>query len=154
MAVAVTSLLFLPAYFIFNFSAWVLMLDPATLSTLAWGIVATRVLLPLGFLIALLQADRFAATALRTMLERLAARPTPRAVAGHGRDGARRSRAAAGYRDPATGRFRDLDGDELSPHRPRTPVAPGCRSTTAMSRSRRWSWTRPSPRIRSSCARR
>ena len=85
MAVAVTSLLFLPAYFIFNFSAWVLMLDPATLSTLAWGIVATRVLLPLGFLIALLQADRFAATALRTMLERLAARPTPRAVAGHGR---------------------------------------------------------------------
>jgi signal transduction histidine kinase len=113
-AVAVTSLLFLPAYFIFNFSAWVLKLDPATLSTLAWGIVATRVLLPLGFLIALLQADRFAAAALRTMLERLAARPTPRewrdTIATALDDRALR----LGYRDPETRRFHEPDGDELS----------------------------------------
>lgn len=115
MAVAVTSLLFLPAYFIFNFSAWVLMLDAATLSTLAWGIVATRVLLPLGFLLALLQADRFAAVALRTMLQRLAERPTPQ----QWRDtiaAALDDRAVQlGYRDPETGRLREPDGSELSP---------------------------------------
>src|SRR3954449_12106964 len=75
LAVAVTSLLFLPAYFAFNFSAWVLELSPDTLSTLAWGIVATRILLPLGFLIALLQADRFAARSLGELLEQLARRP-------------------------------------------------------------------------------
>ncbi len=76
-AVAVTSLLFLPAYFAFNFSAWILYLDQATLDTLAWLIVGARVLLPLGFLIALLQAQRFAARALQSMLEQLATRPTP-----------------------------------------------------------------------------
>jgi signal transduction histidine kinase len=115
MAVAVTSLLFLPAYFIFNFSAWILKLDAATLSTLAWGIVATRVLLPLGFLVALLQADRFAATALWTMLERLAARPTPRQWRDTVATALHDPALALGYCDPATGRFRDLDGEELSP---------------------------------------
>ena len=115
MAVAVTSLLFLPAYFIFNFSAWVLMLDPDTLSTLAWGIVATRVLLPLGFLVALLQADRFAATALRAMLERLAARPTPRQWRDTVATALHDPALTLGYCDPATGRFRDVDGEDLSP---------------------------------------
>ena len=45
-AVGATSLLFLPAYFVYNFSAWILFLDAETLDTLAWGIVVTRVLLP------------------------------------------------------------------------------------------------------------
>src|SRR3954471_4315830 len=77
LAVAVTSLLFLPAYFAANFARTFLDVDAATLSTLGWFIVATRVLLPLGFLAALLQADRFAAGALRSLLERLARRPSP-----------------------------------------------------------------------------
>lgn len=120
MAVAVTSLLFLPAYFVFNFSAWVLMLDAATLSTLAWGIVATRVLLPLGFLLALLQADRFAAAALRTMLERLAARPTPEQWRVTIADALDDPALQLAYRDPATGRSRDLDGEAVAPPAPDT----------------------------------
>ena len=72
-----TSLLFLPALFVFNFSAWILELDLRTLDTMAWVIVATRILLPLGFLVALLQAERFAGRALRILLERLAAAPAP-----------------------------------------------------------------------------
>jgi signal transduction histidine kinase len=115
IAVAVTSLLFLPAYFAFNFSAWILHLDPATLDTLAWGIVGTRILLPLGFLVALLQAERFAATVQRTLLERLAARPTPeswRATIATALDDPSLRLA---YHDPATGRFREPDGTELSP---------------------------------------
>ena len=57
IAVAVTSLLFLPAYFVFNLSAWILELDPGVLDGMAWAIVVTRVLMPLGFLIALVQAE-------------------------------------------------------------------------------------------------
>jgi len=114
-AVAVTSLLFLPAYFASNFSAWILHLDQATLDTLAWVIVGARVLLPLGFLIALLQAQRFAARALQSMLERLATRPTPEQW--------RETIAAAlddaslqlGYYDPHTKRFLRSDGTQLTP---------------------------------------
>jgi len=114
MAVAVTSLLFLPAYFAFNFSAWILKLERPTLDVLAWGIVGTRVLLPLGFLVALLQAERFAAGALRALLTRLAGRPTP----AHWREAiadALDDRALQlGFWDPATQGFREPSGDVLS----------------------------------------
>jgi signal transduction histidine kinase len=114
-AVAVTSLLLLPAYFVYNFAAWILELDTATLDTLNWGVVATRALLPLGFLIALLQADRFAARAFRTLLEMLAARPTPDQwrdkIAGVLDDPSLR----LGYYDPGTRLFREPEGGELSP---------------------------------------
>jgi signal transduction histidine kinase len=120
LAVAVTSLLFLPAYFLYNFAAWILYLNQETLDALAWGIVATRVLLPLGFLVALLQAERFAAGALRTLLERLAARPTPeqwRDKIAHALDD---DDLQLAYYHPGTGRFRDADGTELTP-----PAVPG-----------------------------
>jgi len=114
-AVAVTSLLLLPVYFVYNFATWILKLEPATLDTLAWAVVVTRALLPLGFLLALLQAERFAARALRTLLELLAARPTPERwrdkIASVLDD---RSLRLA-YHDPATGRFREPDGAELTP---------------------------------------
>jgi signal transduction histidine kinase len=115
MAVAVTSLLFVPAWFVFNFAAWILELGPATLSTLAWGIVATRVLLPLGFLIALLQADRFAATCLGALLERLVARPTPRAWRATVARVLDDDSLQLGYYDPAQGHFREPDGRALQP---------------------------------------
>jgi signal transduction histidine kinase len=109
MAVAATSLLFLPASFVVTFSAWVLYLDQATIDTLSWGVVAARVLLPLGFLIALLQAERFAAGALRSLLDRLAARPTSEqwreTIATVLDDASLR----LGYYDPGTARFRDSD---------------------------------------------
>ena len=114
-AVAVTSLLFLPAYFAFNFSAWILHLDQATLDTLAWFIVGARVLLPLGFLIALLQAQRFAARVLHSMLERLATRPTPeqwRETIAAALDDAS---LALGYYDPDSKRFLQSDGAQLTP---------------------------------------
>jgi signal transduction histidine kinase len=115
IAVAVTSLLFLPARFAFSFSASVLKLDPATLDTLAWGVVGTRVLLPLGFLIALLQSDVFAGRALRTLLEELGTRPTPERwrdiIAGALDDPSLR----LGFFDPDGKRFVEPDGAELTP---------------------------------------
>jgi signal transduction histidine kinase len=119
-AVGVTSLLFLPAYFVYNFAAWILFLDAEVLDTLAWGIVVTRVLLPLGFLVALLQAGRFATGALRKLLERLAAHPTPerwRAMIAQALDD---DALQLAYHDPDTARFREADGSELAP-----PVAAG-----------------------------
>ena len=117
-AVAVTSLLFLPAYFAFTFSAWIVYVDQATLDTLAWALVGARVLLPLGFLIALLQAQRFAGRALQSMLERLATRPT--------REQWRETIATSlddaslrlGYYDPHTRGFLESDGTQLSPPPP------------------------------------
>jgi signal transduction histidine kinase len=105
MAVAVTSLLFLPAYFVANFAAWVLYVDPSTVETLQWAIVVTRVLLPLGFLVALLQAGGFAAGALQTLVER-------RAIVAEALDD---PTARLGYQDPRRGEFREPDGSALRP---------------------------------------
>ena len=113
LAVAVTSLLFMPAYFVTNFAREFLDVDPETLSTLAWVIVATRVLLPLGFLIALLQADRFAGAALRSMLDRLATRPTPQRWRDTVADALDDAPLQLAYRDPSTGSYCEPDGSEL-----------------------------------------
>ncbi len=115
LAVAVTSMLFMPAYFVTNFARQFLDVDPETLSSLAWVIVATRVLLPLGFLIALLQADRFAGAALRSMLDRLATRPTPQRWRDTVADALDDPPLRLAYRDPSTGGYREPDGSELSP---------------------------------------
>lgn len=115
MAVAVTSLLFLPAFFVFNFAAWILYLGQATLDTLAWGIVGARVLLPLGFLVVLLQAERFAARAFNVLLERLAARPTPEQWQGMIAAALDDDELELGYYDPDTRHFREPHGEELMP---------------------------------------
>ena len=119
-AVAATSLLFLPAYFIFNFAASVLFLDQNTLDTLSWGLVVARVLLPLGFLVALLQSRHFATTALQTLLEKLAARPTPDQWRGMVAAALDDDALQLGYHDPRAGRFRESGGGELDP-----PAPPG-----------------------------
>jgi signal transduction histidine kinase len=119
MAVAVTSLLWLPAYFVYNFSAQILELDDqGTLDAMAWAIVATRVLLPLGFLVALLQADRFAATALRALLERLAFRPKPQEWRNAVADALDDDELRLGYHDAMTSSFREPDGAVLEPPAP------------------------------------
>jgi signal transduction histidine kinase len=114
LAVAVTSLLFMPAYFVTNFARQFLQPDPETLNALAWSIVATRVLLPLGFLVALIQADRFAGSALRRMLEQLATRPTPQRWRDTVADALDDPPLRLAYRDPASGSFREPDGSTLT----------------------------------------
>src|SRR3954463_4979136 len=59
-AVASSSLLFLPVFFVYHFSREVLGADPATLAVMGWVLVGMRVVLPLGFLVALFQAELFA----------------------------------------------------------------------------------------------
>src|SRR4051794_2125518 len=77
VAVATTSLLFLPAFFAFHYSYLILEVDPSTQRALGWVVLGTRILLPLGFLFALLQADLFAGAARSRLLEQLLSRPSP-----------------------------------------------------------------------------
>jgi signal transduction histidine kinase len=81
-------------------------------------LVASRVLLPLGFLAALLQADLFAGAVRGRLLERLLPRPSPQqwrdAVAAALDDPPLR----IGYWDPGAERYREPDGTELDPPEP------------------------------------
>jgi signal transduction histidine kinase len=118
IAVAASSLLFLPVFFTFHLSRLILELSPDTLTTMGWMLVGTRILLPLGFLAALWQAEFFAAASLRRLLERLMTRPTV--------DQWRADVASAlddpalqiGYHDAASDCFREADGVELVPPPP------------------------------------
>jgi signal transduction histidine kinase len=119
LAVAVTSLLFLPAWFITNFSAWILKVDLETVQSMSWLIVAARILIPLGFLLALLQAEQFAAKALRILLERLAAKPSPEQWRDSVAEALDDPALRLAYRDPVSGQFREPSGEVLAvePHR-------------------------------------
>ncbi len=127
IAVAASSLLFLPVFFTYHFSRLILEVDAATQEALGWLLVGTRILLPLGFLAALWQAELFAAASLGRLLERLATRPTLEQW--------RNGIAAAlddpplqiGYWDIPSASFRDADGAEVvSP-----PAGSGRRSVPA-----------------------
>ena len=76
LAVASTSLLFLSVFFVYHGAREVLGVAPERLETLGWVLLGCRVLLPLGFLAALLQAELLAARGLRTLVDRLSTRPT------------------------------------------------------------------------------
>jgi signal transduction histidine kinase len=114
IAVAASSLLFLPVFFTYHFSRQILELNPGTLDTMSWLVVGARVLLPLGFLVALFQAELFAGVVRGKLLEELVTRPSPDrwrdAVARALDDPALR----LAYWDPASGRYRQPDGDELT----------------------------------------
>src|SRR3954454_10888206 len=60
-----------------KFSRLVLDADPATLEPMAWVVVAIRVVLPVGFVAALVQADLFAGGARGRLLEHLLDHASP-----------------------------------------------------------------------------
>ena len=111
--VAASSLLLVPSLFAFYFSVLVLQVGEGTADALAWLLVGMWILFPLGFAVALVQADLFAGRAFRQLLSELANRPTPEGwhaiVAGALDDPSLR----LGYWDPGAGHFRDAEGGEL-----------------------------------------
>jgi hypothetical protein len=78
LSVAVTSLAFFPVFLAYQAARRLLDLDAATLEVLAWSQTAMRMVFPIGFLVALIQAELFAARALERLLDRLTHRPSPR----------------------------------------------------------------------------
>jgi signal transduction histidine kinase len=118
LAVAVSSLLFLPIFFVYHFSSLILHADPGTLDPMAWALVGIRVILPLGFLAALFRAELFAGAVRGRLLEQLMGRPSPQqwrdAVAVALDDPPVR----IAFWDPAAQRYREADGTELAAPRP------------------------------------
>jgi signal transduction histidine kinase len=83
---------------------------------MSWVLLAMRIVLPLGFLAALFQADLFAGVARGNLLEQLLTRPSPE----HWRDaiaiGALDDPALdLAYWDPGSGCYLKPDGSELTP---------------------------------------
>jgi signal transduction histidine kinase len=115
IAVAATSLLFLPVFFAFHFARLVLEVSPDTLEPFSWLLVGARIVLPLGFLAALWQAEFFAAASLRRLVERLAGRPTVE----EWRDGVASTLddppLQIAYYDVSSGRYSLPGGTELAP---------------------------------------
>jgi signal transduction histidine kinase len=115
VAVAVSSLLFLPVFFIYHSSGVIFTLNSGALLTMSWVLVAMRIVLPLGFLAALFQADLFAGVARGSLLEQLVTRPSPEqwrdAIAGALDD----PKLDLAYWDPGSGCFLKPDGSELTP---------------------------------------
>ena len=72
------------------------------------------IVFPLGFAIALLQADLFAGQAFRQLLSELANRPTPEGWHAIVADALDDPSLRLGYWDPAAGHFRDAEGGELA----------------------------------------
>ena len=72
------------------------------------------IVFPVGFAIALLQADLFAGQAFRRLLSELANRPTPSGWHAIVADALDDPSLRLGYWDPAAGHFRDAEGGELA----------------------------------------
>ena len=111
LAVALGSLTLLPMFVAYQLARRVLELDAATLEALEWPLVAARMLFGLGFLIALLQSELFAAAALRRLLAQLAARPSLRGWRAAVADALDDPSLRIGYR--IDGVLREADGGEL-----------------------------------------
>jgi signal transduction histidine kinase len=113
--VAASSLLLVPTLFVVYYSVLVLGVDGRTYEALSWLLVGMWILFPLGFAVALLQADLFAGRALRQLLSELAGHPTPQRwrdiVAGALDDPSLR----LAYWDPHAGHFRDAAGELAQP---------------------------------------
>jgi signal transduction histidine kinase len=113
LIVAVTSLLFLPAFIVFHTARAILHVDPSILEDLGWVLVAARVIFPLGFLLALVQAELFAARALRRLLGELSLGPTPERWRDTVADALGDPSLRLAYWEPTTGRYREPDGTVL-----------------------------------------
>ena len=123
--IAATSLLLVPSLFVFYFSVLVIGVGAGTYDALSWLLVGMWIVFPLGFAIALLQADLFAGQAFRRLLSELANRPTPEGWHTIVVDALDDPSLRLGYWDPAAGHFRDTAGGYLV----RTPEGSGRRWT-------------------------
>ena len=118
IAVAASALLFLPSFFIYEFSRQILEADPATLEPMAWALVGVRGIVPLGFLAALFQSELFAGAVRGRLLEQLTRRPSPQQWRGALAVALDDPPVRIAFWDPEAGRFRDPDGSELTPPHP------------------------------------
>jgi signal transduction histidine kinase len=114
LAVATTFLLFLPALFAFHLSRRMLDVGPEAADGIGWLLVDAWILLPLGFLAALLQAQLGANRSMEDLMQRLATRPSAQQWRDHVAAVLDDDELQIAYRDRSSGRFRDHGGGELT----------------------------------------
>jgi signal transduction histidine kinase len=122
ITVGLTSSLFMTIVVIFYIGTLIIHLPPETAAALSVLLIVARVLFPLGFLIALVQADYYALRSGMRLMRELAAGSSP--------DRWRDSVSAAvddpslrlGFWEPQTGRYREPSGAGLAPEPGRTWV--------------------------------
>jgi signal transduction histidine kinase len=113
VAVAVTSLLFFPVFFTYQLIRRTAGVDAPILEPLGWVNIGVRLTFALGFVVALVQADVFAASALRKLLGRLTDRPTPQEWQGAVAESLDDPDLRLGFWDPVRRGYRQHDGGEL-----------------------------------------
>jgi signal transduction histidine kinase len=113
LAVSTSSLLFLPAFFVFYFSREVLELDQGTLDDMSSALVAAQILLPVGFLLALLQADLFAGVVRGSLIEQLTTSSTPAHWRDVVADALDDPALRLGYWDSASNGYREVGNSTL-----------------------------------------
>ncbi len=114
IAVAFTSLLFFPVFFAYQLLRRTLGADAPILEPLGWVNIGVRITFALGFAVALVQADLFAGSALRRLLDRLADRPSPEDWQGSVAESLDDPDLRLGFWDPMRGGYRQTDGGELN----------------------------------------
>jgi signal transduction histidine kinase len=113
LTVGATSLVFFPMFLVYQVSRRLLELDAVTLDVISWIQTALRVVFPIGFAVALVQADLFAGRALHRLLERLTYGPSPQQWRNTVAEALDDPTLRIGYWDPRQSRYRDASGDEL-----------------------------------------
>ena len=111
--VAIASLIFFPVFFLFHLGRWVLALPPAVQEDLAWLLIAARLVFPLGFLIALVQADLWAGSARLRLLNELVRRPSARRWSDAVAQSLNDPQARVAYREPDGRNYVDASGVRL-----------------------------------------
>jgi signal transduction histidine kinase len=114
MMVAQTSLLFFPLYLLYQLARRVLGVEAPVVEAIAWVQIVARVVFPLGFALALLQADLFANGALRRLLDRLADKPSPEEWRTAVADSLDDPSLRLGFWDPDQRSYREPDGTVLT----------------------------------------
>jgi len=113
ITVGLTSLVYFPMFLMFQMSRRLLELDAVVLETTAWLQLGIRLIYPLGFAIALIQADLFAGQALRQLLARLTYRPSAERWRDTVAEALDDPTVRIGYWDPTTSRYREPSGEAL-----------------------------------------
>jgi signal transduction histidine kinase len=114
VSVALGSLLYFPVFLVFQASRRLVGLeDGPAFDVLSWTQAATRMFYSIGFVAALIQAELFAAGALRRLLDRLAARPSPEAWRDAISESLDDPELRLGFWDPTLRHYREADGTML-----------------------------------------
>ncbi len=115
VTVGATSLIFFPMFLVYQTSRRLLELDGLALESIQWVQTGLRIIFPIGFAVALVQADLFAGRVLHRLLERLTFASSAQQWRDTVADALDDRTVRIGYWDPQSVRYLEPNGDALEP---------------------------------------